>query len=93
MRLLASLSLLLAVGCNSPCQRFCSTLATYAEEECETSFSDADIDACEASLASATAEQEKTCREFGDPRVLRNEWTCDDLNLYRDGGGGGSDTN
>lgn len=79
------------VGCGNACQTFCGTLADYASE-CGTEWSDADITSCEDHYASASSDTLKTCRTFGDPSVLRREWTCDDVNLYRDAGGGGADT-
>lgn len=88
MRLLAILFAAAALsGCGNACQTFCGTLADYAAE-CGTTWSDADISACEDAFADASADDLKSCRTFGDPAVLRREWTCEDVNLYRDAGGG-----
>lgn len=65
-------------------------LATYAEE-CGFTVSDAELDACIAGQKDAASEQKDACREYGDPAVIRNEWTCDDLAVYWDGSGGGSE--
>lgn len=91
MRLLAALFAAAALsGCGNACQTLCGSLAEYASE-CGTDWSDADIAACEDAQASASSDDLKTCRLYGDPTVLRREWTCDDVNLYRDVDGG-SDT-
>jgi hypothetical protein len=76
-------------GCRGPCERVCVQLATYAEE-CGFSVPDGELDACMDGQKGATAEEKDVCREYGDPAVIRNEWTCDDLQAYWDGSAGGS---
>ncbi len=81
-------SLLFAVaaslaGCGNPCQELCSTMADFSES-CGNTVSEAEIEACEEDFANADADELSTCRDFGHPDVLRNEWTCDDVNLFRE---------
>lgn len=81
-------------GCGNACQALCETMAEYGDE-CGAPWTQGDIDACIVAQASATAEDVRTCRDFGTPDRLRREWSCDDVLLYRGGdvpSGGGSDT-
>ncbi len=87
MRLFAAVAL---AGCDNACQTFCGTLADYAAE-CGTDWSDADVSSCEDHFATAPKEDLKTCRTYGDPSVVRREWSCEELNLYRDVGGDDTD--
>jgi len=75
------------VGCKSPCQSLCDEMATYADE-CGFSYSEADLDTCYEDNARrvTSAESQDTCREYTDD--LRVEWTCDDLSVYFNSGGG-----
>ncbi len=75
---------LLAGACKGPCERLCVNLATYAEE-CGFSVPEGELDACMDGQKDATADEKDVCREYGDPAVIRNEWTCDDLQAYWDG--------
>ena len=77
-------------ACRGPCEKVCVNLATYAEE-CGFSVSDSELDTCMDGQKDATADEKGVCREYGDPAVIRNEWTCDDLAAYWDGGGGGTE--
>jgi hypothetical protein len=68
-------------------------MATVAAE-CGVNFSDAEIAQCEDDFAAVASDRSQTCAEFGSLDVIRNEWSCDDINLYRDAmddaaGGGG----
>ncbi|HMV69660.1 MAG TPA: hypothetical protein PKA64_22650 [Myxococcota bacterium] len=72
----------LLIGCSNPCQDLCSMMADLSES-CGNTVSDAEIAACEESFADADPDQLQTCRDFGHPEVLANEWTCDDVNLFR----------
>ena len=86
---LASMALGLG-GCRGPCEQVCVHLATYAEE-CGFAVPDGQLDSCIEGQKDATAEEKDVCREYGDPAVIRNEWTCDDLQAYWDGSGGGAE--
>ncbi len=88
VRLLALVAAVAWVGaCRGPCQKVCVNLATYAEE-CGFSVPDSDLDACLDGQKDATSDEKSVCREYGDPAVIRNEWTCEDLAAYWDGGAG-----
>jgi hypothetical protein len=82
---------LLAGACRGPCERLCVNLATYAEE-CGFTVPEGELDACIDGQKGASGDDKQVCREYGDPAVLRNEWTCDDLQAYWDGGDGGETT-
>jgi hypothetical protein len=88
------LLVLLAVlaGCDNSCQTLCVQMADFSAE-CGRTISDAELQSCLTSFESVEAEERQTCRDFGNPDVIRREWTCDDLNLFRDVGnsGGGGD--
>lgn len=76
----------LLTGCDNACEQLCETMAELSAE-CGNSVGEAEIDACMAAYAASTAEENQICGTFGHPDVIRNEWTCDDVNLYRKGGG------
>ena len=83
MRAASLLSLLLIAGCNNPCQALCEDMATIADE-CGTEFSEAEINSCVDDFAAPSKEDRQTCNEYGGLDVLRQNWTCDDINLYRE---------
>lgn len=85
---LRMLSVLLAgAGCGNPCQQLCDTLATL-REDCGTPVSDAELQACRDAYAGASGEEIDACStEEASPSAIHNVWTCEDINLYRDGGG------
>lgn len=75
------------VGCMNPCQELCVTLAERAKE-CGLSVSDAEVDECvKAKKGKAGREDADICREYGDPETVAQEWECEDLAVYWDGGG------
>lgn len=80
---LALLVLPALAGCENSCQALCSTLAEYAEE-CGTTYPESEIEACVDAWAAPTGEQAETCRDYGQPDVVRRTWTCEDVNLYQD---------
>lgn len=83
MRVLPSLplALLALTACNTPCQRLCVRLADYAEE-CGYTVPDAELEACIDEQADA--DDQKACRQSGDPQTIRTEWSCDDLEAFFD---------
>lgn len=81
----ALVGLSLLAGCGNPCQDLCKTMADFATG-CGVTVSDADIQACRARQKSPDREDAKACRTFGDPAVLDGQWSCDDVQLYFDGG-------
>lgn len=91
MRLLAPLLLLLAAGCNNPCQQLCTEMARYAEE-CDLTVDKNDILICQEDLArSDLAEGDlETCADWGDPDAIREWWTCEDLAAEYGQGSGAS---
>lgn len=76
----------LSAGCRNPCQEVCVNMADYAEE-CNLPISDAEIDACIERQSEPVDEDRAACRDFGDPEVLRAQWTCEDLGRYWGGEG------
>ena len=85
---LALAALAATAGCRNACQDICVQMANYAEE-CGFNVSDAELDAC---LDEQSSDLEKTdkeaCRDFGSPELIRNEWSCNDLEAYWGGGDG-----
>jgi hypothetical protein len=76
-------AVLAGTGCKNSCQQICSRMADYATEDCGLTVSDAEIDACiEREGGSLEAEDKQACRDFGDPDVIRAQWTCEDLESY-----------
>ncbi|MEQ1564350.1 MAG: hypothetical protein ABMA64_01845 [Myxococcota bacterium] len=67
-------------ACRNACQDICTRMADYATE-CGYPVSDAEIDAC-IEGQSAPGESRSACREFGDPEVIRTQWSCEDLSEY-----------
>lgn len=78
------LAALTGVGCTTPCQALCTTLAEYGDE-CGVSWSASDIASCEDAFGSADGATQRTCRDFGTPDQVRSEWTCDDVTLFQGG--------
>jgi hypothetical protein len=71
-------------ACGNPCQSLCGDMATLSDElGCGVTYSDAEVQACEDAFADADAADLKTCRDYGGLEVMRQNWTCDDINLYR----------
>jgi hypothetical protein len=88
-----------SAGCRTSCQQLCKEMAAYAEE-CGTPFPEEDLDQCLSNFARRNTEKadRDVCEEFLP--TLREEWDCEDLDAYLDGGSsggsgdasGGSDT-
>lgn len=81
----------LNAGCDNRCQAMCAQLADY-RDECGDPASDAEVDACYDVYRNPSSEDLQTCAVYSDPVLIRREWTCDELNLWRGGpgrGGGG----
>ena len=70
-----------ALGCNNPCQSVCARMADYADE-CGISVGSDEVGDCISEQAEVTAEEATQCRDFGDARSIRLEWSCDDLEVY-----------
>lgn len=66
-------------ACRSPCQQLCVRMADYATE-CGLNVSDAALDACIADQASS--DNQAACRQSGDADTLRQEWACEDLEVF-----------
>ncbi len=76
------LLLLMAPGCQGPCQQICGRMASYAEE-CGHEVSSEEIETCRASLRGEASRADRPiCRDHGSDRALREAWTCDDLEIY-----------
>jgi len=80
--LLGLAALLAAPGCTNACGRICKQMADYAEE-CGLTVTDAELDEClEAQAGKESRDDRAACREYNDPEVIRQEWSCDDLEDY-----------
>ncbi len=77
------LLLLLSVSCANDCQDLCQELAEYATE-CELVVSDTELEECKTENQRRDLEdgEMELCEEFNDPEVIREEWTCSDLEEY-----------
>jgi hypothetical protein len=87
---LASIVLLfggLIQGCANPCQQICGRMASYAQEDCGYTVSDAELDACVDQQSSPESETLSVCRDYGDLETIRRQWSCDDLDAYWGTGG------
>lgn len=77
--LLPGLLALGLVGCNTPCQKLCITMADYADE-CGLVLPADALDTC---LDEQSSDQDQgACRRVGDPDTLRTEWTCEDVAVF-----------
>ena len=70
-------------GCDNSCQTLCVQMADYSDE-CGRTVSASEVATCIEDFDDATSDELKVCRDYGAPDVVRRQWTCDDLNLYRD---------
>lgn len=85
MRLVVPALLALAAllsGCGNSCQSLCVTMAEYSRE-CGNTVSESEIEVCINSFASVEPEERQACQDFGTPDLVRREWTCEDINLFR----------
>jgi hypothetical protein len=82
-RLLLPFSILLAsVACKNACQEICPRMAAYARD-CGYEVSADEVRACvQEQAGSASRDDRKVCRQFGDRGTLREEWTCEELSDY-----------
>lgn len=74
-------SLAVGAGCRNSCQRVCVRMADYAEE-CGFTLAESELPDCIVQQGDSTPEDLKSCRSFGDAATLRQEWTCEDLDIY-----------
>ena len=89
--------LLATTGCRNNCQQLCQEMADFASEDCGQEFSKDDVKACMDAYHSREIDDQtdEVCEDISPS--LREEWTCDDIAAYFDGGGadaagGGNDT-
>jgi hypothetical protein len=76
-------ALLAGTGCKNSCQDICGRMADYAAEDCGFTVPDAEIDACVERMGQALEpEDRKACRDFGDPDVIRSQWSCEEMANY-----------
>ncbi len=88
--LLAALALG-AAGCNNSCQRLCADMAKFAEDCGYDAWEKEDISQCRDDFASKNLDNPKNSRDYCSTvsSSLEDEWECDDLAVYFDGGGSG----
>ena len=73
---------LVAAACQNPCAEICGRMADYAKE-CELPVSDAEVGACVDRMGQdLTSDDKQACRDYGDPEIIRNQWSCEDLAVY-----------
>ena len=68
-------------GCNNPCQKLCDEIQNYAEE-CDFDFSKELQKECSVENRWLPKEDRQECA-LALPK-LREEWTCDDIQVYFD---------
>ena len=56
-------------------------MADFAEE-CGYSIPDSEIDTCLDEQADESSDDKEFCRDFGDAEIIRNSWTCEELEDY-----------
>jgi hypothetical protein len=79
----AVVGLLAGSGCRNSCQQICARMADIAAEDCGFTVTDAEVDACvEREGAGLEPEEKKACRDYGDPDVIRAQWSCDEMAPY-----------
>ena len=83
MRAALLAGLMLVMGCNNPCQNLCEDMATIAVD-CGVTFTDAEINTCIDDFADISGDDKQTCSNYGGLEILRENWSCDDINLYRE---------
>ena len=92
--LLIAILALSAMGCRNSCQQLCARMYDYAQE-CELGVDEDELASCIDDQAGLESEDREVCRSFGSAEVLRNEWSCEELESYWDEAtstGGGDDT-
>lgn len=82
--LLATIAL---AGCRNPCQQICAEMRDYAEE-CGFEVDKDEFSACIDGQKKPSDGDKAFCRDFGDGETLREEWSCEDLEIYWSPGGG-----
>ena len=76
-----------ATGCHNACQQICNDMAKVAED-CGFEVTAADKAECyDAQAGDLSKNDRATCREFGGKETVAEEWDCDELAPYFDGGG------
>jgi hypothetical protein len=81
MRLILGITLLLG-GCRNDCEQLCVDMAAHAEEDCNKTFPDKQLQSCKDKYADASDQQLDTCKNLA-PK-LQDEWGCDKINEYFD---------
>jgi hypothetical protein len=56
-------------------------MADFAEE-CGFSIPESEIDACIEEQADESSDDKRYCSDFGDAETIRNNWTCEELEVY-----------
>ena len=74
--------MLLLPACDNSCQTLCVRLAEY-REECGEPVSSSELDACLDDWSSPEGSDLKVCRQYNTAEVVRREWTCEALTLFR----------
>ena len=78
-------AMLLLTGCRNDCQKICSSIAEYADEECSQQFSRAEVNECMATYRKRDLSAQKLddCKEYGDRIEEQSEWlNCDTIDEY-----------
>lgn len=78
-----------SAGCSNSCEKLCVRLADYAEE-CGYTVLESELTECIDVQKVAPEEDIEACQDFNDPVTIRREWSCEDMLVYWDNGGGDS---
>lgn len=85
------LAIPVASACKNACQQVCVKMDDYAKE-CGYAVPADQLDQCfERFKGSEIKELRSTCSAFGDPKSIRENWSCDDLSDFFGGESSGSD--
>ena len=76
-------------GCRNSCQDLCQEMADFAEEECGKEFPKDQVKECMETYHNREIDEgdEAVCEDILP--TLREEWTCEEIKPYFEGGGGG----
>ncbi|HCH62990.1 MAG: hypothetical protein CL927_10160 [Deltaproteobacteria bacterium] len=77
-------------GCRNNCQELCEEMAAFAEEECNNTFPEQQVDQCLADYDKEKIDEKQDAVCEDTLPTLREEWTCEEIEDYFAGGGGGA---
>ena len=90
MRPLLLLAVLALAGCKNNCQQLCTEMFRFADD-CGLEWDKEDLSQCVEDFGAKNVgkSEREYCGTISD--ALSEEWECDDLQIYFDGGGSSGD--